>query len=94
MEIEGFEWDEAKNEWNKTQHDIEFEQAVKAFDDPLAIPLEDPEHSDETEARYALIGIIETGLIFVSFTYRDDNCRIISARRASRKMEKMYAEQN
>ena len=94
MRIEGFEWDAAKNDANQKEHGISFGQAVTAFDDPLAIPLEDPEHSDENETRYALIGMIETGLIFVSFTYRDENCRIISARKASRKMEKMYAEQN
>ncbi len=58
----------------------------------LAIPLEDPEHSDENETRYALIGMCELGLVFVSFALRDKNCRIISARKASRKMEKMYAD--
>lgn len=94
MIIEGFEWDDAKNDLNRKEHGIAFEKAVKAFDDELAIPLEDLEHSDENETGYALIGMCETGLVFVSFAYRDENCRIISARRASRKMEQMYAEQS
>ena len=90
-----FEWDEDKNVENIRIHDgISFEKAVQAFDDDLAVPLEDPEHSDENETRYALIGMCESGLIFVSFTFRDDNCRIISARKASWKMEKMYADNN
>ena len=88
----GFEWDEAKNLENVENHGISFEQAVKAFDDDLAIPLEDIEHSDENENRYALIGMCEIGLVFISFTFRGENRRIISARRASRKMEKIYAD--
>jgi uncharacterized DUF497 family protein len=87
-----FEWDENKNLENIKNHGIDFEKAVKAFDDDLAIPLEDPEHSDETETRYALIGMCQLGLVFVSFTFTGEFCRIISARRASRKMEKMYAD--
>ena len=88
-----FEWDGDKNVENIKNHDgISFEKAVKAFDDELAIPFEDIEHSDENETRYALIGMSEPGLVFVSFTFRGENYRIISARRASRKMEKMYAD--
>ncbi len=88
-----FEWDESKNVENIKNHDgISFEKAAKAFNDGLAIPLEDIEHSDENETRYALIGMCELGLVFVSFTFRGENYRIISARRASRKMEKMYAD--
>ena len=90
-----FEWDEDKNVENVKNHDgISFEKAVKAFDDELAIPLEDIEHSDENETRYALIGMSDLGLVFVSFTFRGENYRIISARRASRKMEKMYADKD
>jgi uncharacterized protein len=88
-----FEWDENKNLENIKNHDgISFEKAVTAFDDDLAIPLEDLEHSDENETRYDLIGMCELGLVFISFTFRGEKCRIISARRASRKMEKMYAD--
>ena len=87
-----FEWDEDKNLENIKNHGISFETAVKAFDDDLAIPLEDVEHSHENETRYALIGMCEIGLVFISFTFRGENCRIIPARRASRKMEKMYAD--
>ena len=90
-----FEWDENKNLENIRNHDgISFEKAVKAFDDDLAIPLEDLEHSDENEMRYGLIAMCELGLVFISFTFRGEKCRIISARRASRKMEKMYADNN
>ena len=87
-----FEWNENKNLENIENHGISFEKAVKAFDDDLAIPLEDVEHSTKDETRYALIGMCEIGLVFVSFTFRGENYRIISARKASRKMEKMYVD--
>ena len=89
-----FEWDENKNLENIKNHGINFENAVKAFDDDLAIPLEDAEHSHENETRYALIGMCEIGLVFISFTFRGENYRIISARKASKKMEKIYADSN
>ena len=87
-----FEWDEDKNLENVKNHGINFEEAVQAFDDDLAIPLEDVEHSDKNETRYALIGMCEIGLVFISFTFKGENYRIISARKASRKMEKIYAD--
>ena len=90
-----FEWDEDKNLDNVKNHGgISFEKAVKAFDDDWAIPFEDFEHSDEKETRYALIGMCEIGLVFISFTFRGENYRIISARKASRKMEKICADNN
>ncbi len=87
-----FEWDDNKNLENIKNHGISFDKAVKAFDDNLAIPLEDAKHSDENETRYALIGMCESGLVFISFTFRGGNYRIISARRASQKMEELYAD--
>ncbi len=88
-----FEWDEIKNLENIKNHGISFEQAVGAFDDPFALSLEDPEHSDENETRYALVGLCEVGLIFVSFTYTDKNMRLISARNATKTMRKKYENQ-
>lgn len=88
-----FEWDENKNHENIKNHEISFEQAVAAFDDPLALSLEDPEHSDEEESRYALVGLCEVGLIFVSFTYTDKDIRLISARNATKTMRKKYEDQ-
>jgi uncharacterized protein len=89
-----FEWDENKNLENIKKHGISFEKALKAFDDDLAIPFEDVEHSIGNETRYALIGMCEIGLLFISFTFRDENYRIISARKASRKMESMYVDRD
>ena len=87
-----FEWDENKNLENIKNHDISFQKAVKAFNNDLAILFEDVEHSGGNETCYALIGMCEIGLLFISFTFRDENYRIISARKASGKMESMYVD--
>jgi uncharacterized DUF497 family protein len=92
MESEEFEWDDDKNAENIRNHGISFETAAVAFDDERAIPFADPEHSLVGEPRYALLGICESGLVFISFTYRDHRTRIISARKASRRMQRIYAE--
>jgi len=90
--MELFEWDEDKNAENIRKHGIDFKTAVQAFDDDLAIPFADPEHSSIGEARYALLGMCESGLVFISFTIRGEKYRIITARKASKRMRKIYAE--
>jgi uncharacterized protein len=92
MEFDGFEWDDEKNARNVKDHGIDFQIAIEAFNDERAIPYADPAHSTVGEPRYALIGMCRAGLVFISFTYRGEICRIISARKASRKMQNEYAE--
>ena len=88
----GFEWDENKNAENYRKHGIRFEIAKQAFDDDRAIPFADPEHNSIGETRYALLGMCESGLVFISFTIRGEKYRIITARKASKRMHKIYAE--
>jgi uncharacterized DUF497 family protein len=71
-----------------------FEQAQRVFDDPRAVPFEDLEHSTHGETRYVMIGMSSRGLLFVSFTYRKDVVRLISARRAEKWMVKVYEDEN
>ncbi|MGD9561615.1 MAG: BrnT family toxin [Pyrinomonadaceae bacterium] len=92
MEFGEFEWDDDKNVRNIRDHGIDFQIAVEAFEDDRSIPYSDPKHSTVDEPRYALIGLCSVGLVFISFTYRGDRCRIISARKASRQMQRIYAE--
>ncbi len=92
MESKEFEWDDGKNAENIKNHGISFEIAIQAFDDGRAIPFSDPKHSRVGEPRYALLGMCEMGLVFISFTYRGSRTRIISVRKASRRMQRIYAE--
>ena len=79
MEFDDFEWDDEKSLRNIREHGIDFRIAVEAFNDDRSIPYTDPEHSAIGEPRYALIGMCAAGLVFISFTYRGERCRIISA---------------
>ncbi|MFC1239374.1 BrnT family toxin [Treponema vincentii] len=88
-----FEWDENKDRLNQKNHDgISFEYAARVFLDSKRIEMLDENHSDESEERYNVIGCVER-ILFVVYTERgSDNIRIISARRATPKEEKLYYE--
>lgn len=88
-----FEWDPEKAAENAAKHGVSFDQAIKAFDDPDALFLSDPAHS-EGEVREILIGTADdAGIVLVVFTERrGDAIRIISAREATRKERRRYAK--
>jgi uncharacterized DUF497 family protein len=87
-----FEWDSRKARSNLAKHGVAFEEASTIFGDSLSLTIPDPEHS-RTERRYATMGRAFNGkLLVVVHTDRDDNIRIISARRASRRERKFYEE--
>ena len=78
----GFEWDAAKNAANVAKHGIGFEDAARIFEGPV---LEQIDHRrDCGEERVAVAGMVMGLELFVVYTVRGDNRRIISARRSSR----------
>ena len=83
-----FEWDEEKNQINKRKHKISFETAAYVFEDEMY----DFEHSIE-EDRYIAIGCVGD-VLFVVFTERKDNIRLISARLATESERRLYYDQN
>lgn len=88
-----FDWDPEKAAENAAKHGIAFDQAIKAFDDPDALFIGDPAHSDG-EIREKLIGACDdTGIVLVVFTERQGAViRIISAREATKKEKTFYAK--
>lgn len=58
METLSFEWNEEKNERNKSKHNVSFEEAATAFYDENALLIPDVEHSDDEE-RFVLLGMSE-----------------------------------
>ena len=87
-----FEWDDDKNELNKSKHGISFEEATTAFDDEEAIVIADPDHSI-SEDRFLLLGLSKkSNMMVVCHCYRenDDVIRIISARKATKGEEGQY----
>lgn len=85
------EFDPAKAKSNLKKHGIAFDVASVALLDPLALVIEDPDAVGE--ARWLLIGTSDLGLLTVCYTLRDEETiRLISARRATTKEKKYYAQ--
>ena len=77
-----FEWDKNKAQENIKKHDgITFEEASLTFFDEWAIEEFDDAHSDLSENRFILIGLVGTRLLRVTYTVRE-KIRIISAEKA------------
>jgi uncharacterized protein len=67
---------------NFRKHGVRMPEAIPVFDDPHAITIADDE-SDPNEQRLVTIGLGATGrLLVVAYTWRGEDIRIISARRA------------
>ena len=82
----------AKARTNLAKHGVSFEEAATVLGDPLSLTIPDPEHS-LTERRHITMGKAFNGkLLVVVHTDRDDNIRVISARRASRRERRFYEE--
>ena len=84
-----FEWDAAKAAHNLAKHGIDFPQATRIFDDPNIRRGIDPR--PRGEVRYRAIGSVNGMVLFVCYTMRGEICRIISARRASRRERRAYS---
>jgi uncharacterized DUF497 family protein len=84
-----FQYDPAKAVANLKKHGISFADAEGALEDPLALTVQDPD--SEGEARFITIGMGSAGeLLVVVYTERNEQYRIISARRPTRKERKSY----
>jgi hypothetical protein len=87
-----YEWDPIKAQVNRRKHGVSFEEAASVFQDATALTFDDPDHSDE-ESREMTIGLSTKGrVLFLSHCERGDGIRIISARKATPKERKQYAE--
>ena len=86
------EWDPKKARSNLRKHHVSFEEAATALSDPLAATGSDPDHSI-AESRYITFGTSERGrLLAVAHTEQGDTIRIMSARAASKREQRMYEE--
>ena len=96
-----FEWDEAKNLANQRKHGVSFEDASEVFRDPLFVSLKD--RIENGEQRWQTFGKVGNRLLMmVAHTVREEDMhgttieviRIISARYASRKEQRLYEHEN
>jgi uncharacterized protein len=84
-----FQFDPKKAAGNLRKHGVSFAEVEGVFLDPLAIHREDPDA--EGEERFVVLGSGSAGqLLVVIYTNRDDELRVISARRATRREVRDY----
>jgi uncharacterized protein len=85
-----FQYDPAKAAANRKKHRVSFADAEGVFQDPLAVTVEDPDA--EGERRFVSVGLGSAGelLVVVYTEEQDEEIRLLSARRATRKERKHY----
>ncbi len=87
-----FEWDDRKADLNIGKHGVTFDEASESFDDPYAIVIDDPDHSEDEE-RFVLIGMsMSARVLMVCHCVRGEGSviRIISARKSTKNEERQY----
>jgi len=90
MKLFGIEWDEIKNILNKQEHDLSFEAAQYVFTDPERIERYDQSESNSSgEERWQTIGMVDK-VLFVVYTERGNDKRIITARLANKSERRSY----
>jgi uncharacterized DUF497 family protein len=83
-----YQWDADKARANFRKHDIDFADAVAVLEDDAAITISD-EHPNEE--RFVTIGLDALGrILVVVYTWRGDNIRLISARKATPRERQQY----
>ncbi len=89
-----FAWDPRKEVANLRKHRVSFVEARSVFADPLSACIPDPDHSFD-ETRMLLVGLSShQRLLVVAYVeYREDDFRIISARRATQTERLTYEEE-
>jgi uncharacterized DUF497 family protein len=92
MKPVGFDWNDEKAAVNVAKHGISLEEAMTVFDDVAAVIRDDPDHSLD-ELREIIVGYSNRQrVLLVSFTERGDVVRLISARAATKREQKLYEE--
>jgi uncharacterized DUF497 family protein len=91
MQPKGVEWDEEKNEGNKRKHKgLGFELAQYVFADPERLERQDASTENLSgEARWQTLGMVGK-VLFVVYTERGENKRLISARLANKQERRSY----
>jgi uncharacterized DUF497 family protein len=86
------EFDPIKAASNLQKHGVHFAEAEMVLQDPRALTIEDPDAVNEQ--RWITMGMDSTGrILVVVYTYRSDQIRIISIRKASRQEREKYHAQ-
>jgi uncharacterized DUF497 family protein len=84
-----FEWDERKRRRNLADRGVDFFDVLSVFEAPQRLEFEDI-RKDYGERRHVILCPVEGRLFHVTYTMRGSNRRIISARKANRREQRIY----
>jgi len=85
-----FEWDAEKARTNFARHSVSFDEAATVFGDPLAVSIDDPDHSQD-ERRFLTTGMSKRQrLVIVAHADRAGRVRIINAREVTARERSQY----
>ncbi len=91
-ELNGFDWNDANRYKNWKKHHVAWWECEEVFFNQPVYVFPDSAHSG-TEMRHYVLGVTNANRpLFIVFTKRGDNIRIISARDMHRKERKAYHE--
>jgi uncharacterized protein len=86
-----YQWDREKASTNFSKHGIDFADAVSVFSDDLAVTLTDQRFEED---RFITLGMDAFGrVLVVVYTWRGNEIRLISARKAMRHERTQYEEE-
>jgi uncharacterized DUF497 family protein len=91
--VEGFEWDEGNIKKNWEKHRVSHIECEEIFFNKPLVVQEDTAHSKGEERYYGLGKTNDGRYLFVVFTIRHHNMRVITARDMSRKERRVYYAQ-
>ena len=98
LELDGilFTWDDEKEKINISKHEVRFKDAAAVFFDDGAVIRANSVDDYTGEERFDIIGMVYNNLMFVVYVERitvdsKEVIRIISARLAEKKEERIYA---
>jgi uncharacterized protein len=86
----GFQWDEGNAGKNWLRHKVSPSECEQLFFNLPLVPSEDNKHSQDEERYYALGKTDRGRLLFIVFTIRGKNIRIISARDMNKRERRIY----
>ena len=85
-----YEWDDGKAADNLRKHGVDFMDAIEALEDPNRLEDIDSRFAYDEE-RIQVIGMARGKALFAVVTFRGEhNCRIISARKATKHEQDRY----
>lgn len=87
-----FEWDKGNSDKSRRKHGVTPEEAESVFSDKHSLIIPDISHS-KTENRFVIVGKSDKNKnLFIVFTSRNKNIRIISARCMHKEEIKKYGK--